>query len=308
MIIANPIYDKAFKRLLENERVACFFIGTILGETVLSAKPGVKEHTRFDDDGNLTMMHLDFEATIATENGESKTILIEMQKSNSVADIGRFRRYLGDQYSQKDQTSGENRFLPITTIYVLDFCLPGINTACLKVSREYTDLIENKPVTGKTLFVENLTHDSFVVQVPLISNIPKQKVRTRLGELLGVFEQTGFTEKEKEIKDFKQPIVSEEIKDIVNILHYVGTDPAERKELDEEAYYRRYYEFSYGDVGRKLAEKIMILAEKDSALAEKDSALAEKDSALAEKDSAIAEKDSEIETLRKKLAEFEGRG
>ncbi|MEM1214119.1 MAG: hypothetical protein AAGJ82_00440 [Bacteroidota bacterium] len=30
MVIANPIYDVVFKRLMENERVAKFFIGTII--------------------------------------------------------------------------------------------------------------------------------------------------------------------------------------------------------------------------------------------------------------------------------------
>ncbi len=28
MVIANPIYDVVFKRMMENERVAKFFIGT----------------------------------------------------------------------------------------------------------------------------------------------------------------------------------------------------------------------------------------------------------------------------------------
>jgi hypothetical protein len=41
MIIANPIYDVVFKRLMENERAAKFFIGTLIGETIesLEAKP-----------------------------------------------------------------------------------------------------------------------------------------------------------------------------------------------------------------------------------------------------------------------------
>lgn len=30
MVIANPIYDVVFKRMMENERVAKFFIGTLL--------------------------------------------------------------------------------------------------------------------------------------------------------------------------------------------------------------------------------------------------------------------------------------
>lgn len=34
MIIANPIYDVVFKNLMENDRVAKFFIGTLLGQTI----------------------------------------------------------------------------------------------------------------------------------------------------------------------------------------------------------------------------------------------------------------------------------
>lgn len=34
MVIANPIYDIVFKRLMENDRVAKFFIGTLLEENI----------------------------------------------------------------------------------------------------------------------------------------------------------------------------------------------------------------------------------------------------------------------------------
>jgi hypothetical protein len=34
MIIANPIYDVVFKRLMENDKVAKFFIGTLLEQTI----------------------------------------------------------------------------------------------------------------------------------------------------------------------------------------------------------------------------------------------------------------------------------
>jgi hypothetical protein len=35
-MIANPMYDTVFKRLMENDRVVKFFIGTLLEEEVLS--------------------------------------------------------------------------------------------------------------------------------------------------------------------------------------------------------------------------------------------------------------------------------
>jgi len=34
MVIANPIYDIVFKRLMENKRIARFFVETIIGEQV----------------------------------------------------------------------------------------------------------------------------------------------------------------------------------------------------------------------------------------------------------------------------------
>jgi len=34
MIIANPIYDVVFKMLMENEKVAKFFIGTFLEQNI----------------------------------------------------------------------------------------------------------------------------------------------------------------------------------------------------------------------------------------------------------------------------------
>jgi hypothetical protein len=50
MIIANPIYDVTFKRLLENDRTAKFLIGTILDCKVVSLTPAVIERTKYDKD------------------------------------------------------------------------------------------------------------------------------------------------------------------------------------------------------------------------------------------------------------------
>jgi hypothetical protein len=36
MIIANPIYDTTFKKLMENGRLSRFFIGTLLEQTIVS--------------------------------------------------------------------------------------------------------------------------------------------------------------------------------------------------------------------------------------------------------------------------------
>lgn len=45
MIIANPIYDVVFKRLMKNDRVAKFFIGTLLERTIESIEIKPQEYT-----------------------------------------------------------------------------------------------------------------------------------------------------------------------------------------------------------------------------------------------------------------------
>jgi transcriptional regulator of heat shock response len=126
MIIANPIYDVVFKRMLENERVAKFFIGTLLDQTIQSVEVKPQELTQFDKDNVLTVFRLDFIATIVTATGESKKVLIEVQKAQKEIDLMRFRNYLGEQYKKEDTINDKKVALPITTIYILGFTLPEI--------------------------------------------------------------------------------------------------------------------------------------------------------------------------------------
>ena len=70
MVIANPIYDVLFKRMMENDKVAKFFIGTILEQTVENVEVKPQEFTFTDELAGLTVFRLDFIATIKTDNGE----------------------------------------------------------------------------------------------------------------------------------------------------------------------------------------------------------------------------------------------
>ena len=172
MIIANPIYDVVFKRLMENDRVAKFFIGTLLEQTIESIEIKPQEYTfvkdldmdnpeiqkfvkeKIRDQLSINMYRLDFIATIKTENGEFKKVLIEIQKARNKVDLMRFRNYLAENYKKEDLVNQFKQVLPITTIYILGFKLPEIETACLKVERNYMDLIEQKIVHQKSEFVE----------------------------------------------------------------------------------------------------------------------------------------------------------
>ena len=282
MVIANPIYDVVFKRLMENDKVAKFFIGTLLEQTIEKVEVKPQEFTYVDELAGLAVFRLDFIATIKTSTGDNKKVLIEIQKARNQIDLMRFRNYLAEQYKKEDTIDEEKIILPITTVYILGFKLPEIETPCLKVERNYKDLINNSTLTTKSDFVEKLTHDSFIVQVDRITD----RYHTTLDKLLSIFEQTNFVDDKKIIKQFNHPTDIEEMREATTILHYSGTDPEEKKkiEIEQEAWRTVNAMFE-----NEKKEFVKTLTEKDKALTEKNQALLEKDEALNEKDKLIEE-------------------
>ena len=275
MVIANPIYDVVFKRMMENDKVAKFFIGTLLEQTIETVEVKPQEFTYTDELAGLAVFRLDFIATIKTESGESKKILIEIQKAKNQIDLMRFRNYLAEQYKKEDDVNGEKMILPITTIYILGFKLPEINSACLKVERNYKDLVNNSKIETKSDFIEKLTHDSYVVQVERITG----KYQTKLDKLLSLFEQTNFVDDRKIVKEFTHEIDNEDIKLTTDILHFSGTNTEERKKIETEQEAWRSVNAMFEDKEKKYIKE---LAEKDKSLSEKDKSLSEKDKLIAE--------------------------
>ncbi len=282
MVIANPIYDVVFKRMMENEKVAKFFIGTLLEQTIETVSVKPQEFTYTDELAGLAVFRLDFIATIKTETGELKKVLIEIQKAKNQIDLMRFRNYLGEQYKKEDSLDDEKIILPITTIYILGFKIPEIPTPCLKVERNYKDLINKSNLKTKSDFVEKLTHDSFIVQVDRITD----RYQTRLDKLLSVFEQTNFVDSNKIIKEFMHDTDIEEVKMITDILHHSGTNPKERKQIEDEQEAWRTVNAMFEDKEKELLN-----------------ALKEKDNVINEKDKALEEMAKQLEEMKRKLGE-----
>jgi hypothetical protein len=282
MVIANPIYDVVFKRMMENERVAKFFIGTLLGQTIEAVEIKPQEFTYTDELAGLAVFRLDFIATIKIETGEYKKVLIEIQKARNQIDLMRFRNYLAEQYKKEDVVNNEKTILPITTIYILGFKLPEIETACIKVERNYKDLVNQKIINQKSDFVEKLTHDSYIVQVDRITN----NYSTKLDKLLSIFEQQHFIDDTKITKEFRHELDTEDIKLTTDILHFAGTNPEERKRIEVEQEAWRTVNAMFEDKEKELMAVIN-----------------EKDKVINEKDKVIDQKDKVIEELMKKLNE-----
>jgi hypothetical protein len=271
MVIANPIYDVVFKKMMENDKVAKFFIGTLLEQTIETVEVKPQEFTYTDELAGLAVFRLDFIATIKTETGESKKILIEIQKAKNLIDVMRFRNYLASQYGKEDEINGEKIILPITTIYILGFKLPEITSACLKVERNYKDLVNNTKIETKSDFIEKLTHDSYVVQVDRITD----KYQTKLDKLLSLFEQKNFVDDRRIVKEFTHEIDNEDIKLTTDILHFSGTNTEERMKLETEQEAWRTVDAMTENLRQKVLKQNEELAEKDKSINEKDKLIEE---------------------------------
>jgi hypothetical protein len=296
-IIANPIYDTVFKRLMENQRIARFFISTIIEQPVedLSVRPQEftykLDETRIPDKGEApkenrgaqyySFFRLDFVATIRDSDGTPRKILIELQKSWDTMDVMRFRKYLGEQYIRVDAIDGKETSLPITTIYILGNNLTGINSPCVKVGRTYTDMLNKTTIEAKSEFIELLTHDSYVIQTGRISDV---RYTTSLDKVLSIFEQKHFIIEGSDVrKEYPYQPDDENMQLITDVLYEMGADPKKRKEIEDEKEALRIINNVKDPLRKKLEEKDKELEEKDKKLEEKDKRIAALEHLLREK-------------------------
>ncbi len=280
MVIANPIYDVVFKRLMENERVAIFFVSTLLEENIekIEVKPQEFTYIKYIDQDDvlvqkyikekirerlsINVLRLDFIATIKTKTGEYKKVLIDIQKAKNQVDLMRFRNYLAEEYKKSDEIGGEKSILPFTTIYILGFKIPEIDSPCIKVERQYKDLINKTIIETKSDFVEKLTHDSYIVQVNRITN----RFQTKLDKLLSIFEQSNFLDENQIIKEFTHKIDNEDLQLTTDILHHAGTDPQERKQIEIEQEAWRSINALFEDKERKYQKALDKIEEKEKVI------------------------------------------
>ncbi len=292
MIIANPLYNVVFKYLLEDIEIARELLSTILGEEVLAVEVKPQETTTENSGSSVSVLRFDFKAVVKTDSGEIKKVLIELQKAKQVFDVMRFRRYLGDNYRKEDDVLNEKnvlekRPLPIITIYFLGFRLDNIENAVVKINREYKDAITQEIIEVKEDFVELLTHDSYLIQVPRL----KVQTKTKLERVLQIF-SPAFRTKDKHQLDFKGDVNDVLVKKMIDRLGRAIASDEMRDKMDVEDEIDRIFE---REIKKVAAEKDKIIAEKDAALEQKDATIEQKDAALEQKDATIEQKDAALE-------------
>lgn len=220
MLIANPLYDHAFKYLMSNDRLARKVLSVILDKEVVELEVSQQEHVVEGEAGRFTLYRLDFKAIMEDENGRRETVLIELQKSKLPTNVERFRNYLGLAYVQKKRPNKPVvPALPIISIYILGYNIEDIPAVAVKVGLSIMDMASQEEMSIESDFIDLLTHTSYVLQV---LRLPEQR-RSRIEQFLTLFNQAWVME-HKYIIDLKE--VPEEFQDIAAYL--------QRPLLDEE--------------------------------------------------------------------------
>ena len=233
MKIVNPLYDHAFKYLMQNDRIAKKVLSTLLECEVLELNVEQQELVALDEQRGLKLYRLDFSAVIINEKGEKQKVLIELQKSKLPTNTLRFRSYLGKSYAKKEievdiATRKETTTAyPIISIYILGYNVVDIPYLAVNIDNRVTDTVTKKEVEVQSDFINLLTHKTRIIQVRRL----KKERQSRLEHFLLLFNQTWVTN-EKFIIDMEE--VPEEFKDIADYLGGPVHDEAFRNQLEGE--------------------------------------------------------------------------
>ena len=305
MQIANPIYDVVFKYMMEDNAVAKLVVSSIIDEEVLELEPKPQERTREklqvgNDNTSLTVYRLDFSAKIKVSDGQ-KLVHIEMQKAGLPTDIPRFRRYLGEQFTDPNNNIKTNRGtvgLQIYCIYFLGKDLGLKDAPVLKINPNVVDVATSEIINTKSDFIDSLHHKSWVVQI----NCLKARRRTELEQILAVFDQSNIT-KDWHILNVSEEDFPEKFRSIIRRLKSAASDSKIKKRMKEEDEFVRYLQDCIRvERDKAIEEKEKEIREKEKEIRENKKTIEENKKTIEENKKKLAEKDSEIEELKRLLS------
>ena len=292
--IGNPIFDSVFKFFLADEVAARILLSALLKTTVTKLETRKNEFMQKGEEGELSVMKIDFGAHILDKDKDGKeidkVIIIEVQKAWVNYEVPRFRRYLGHNYIApenifRDPTDNRAYGLPIVAVYILNHRVGNLTEPVTYLNSKYMDYDGNELTTGvPDKFAESLSHNCIIVQVPLLSG----KIRNRAEKILQVFNQKFSVQK----SGFKMQVSNDlidgdsDMQRVINRLSMVFTDShtTELMMIENEEYQEHLEHLA---AKKELAKSTEELRQKDKELEKSHKALEEKNKALEEKDKAL---------------------
>ena len=285
--VANPIYDSVFKYIMEDERIAKTMLSALLKKEVVHVTVRPHEYSNTTRD-TLSMFRIDFAATVREREGDvekDRVVLIELQKTWLNTETLRFRQYLGAQYSNKSNIREEDEkgfAYPMVAVYLLGHRVGNINEPIVYVNHDVFDYNGNIVKEGsEEPFVESLTHNSIIVQIPLLHG----NVNNRLEKVLSVFDQTQVEGNTQQVLKIDEDKYADD-NDMLYVLHKLTAAAANsemRQDMNvEDEYYKA-------------------IEDRDTAIMQRDKILKEQEEQLSQQSEQLSQQSEQLRNMAKAL-------
>ncbi len=309
-VIANPLYDAVFKFMMEDKKVAKILLSALLKKEIIELEMRRHEYTSMEQT-RISLFRIDFSAKVRENDGSEHLVLIELQKTWLITETLRFRQYLGTQYLNKEnivETKNEhgqkrNYGLPIISIYILGHPLGDLTEPVVYVRRSYLDY-DDHPLPAPDPFIESLTHDSIIVQVPFLNG----RTRNRLERLLSVFDQERRLPDSEHYLEIEDEHFDEDAMCVVIRLVKAAVTPSIRRDMEIED--EILYEIEDRDTtimlkNKKLEEldrKIQELDQKEQVIRQKKQKLEQKEQMIRSMVKMLCNNGASIDEISSQLA------
>ena len=301
--VANPIYDSVFKYLMEDERIAKTILSALLKKEVIHVTVRPHEYSNTTRD-TLSMFRIDFAASVREREGgaiKDRIVLIELQKTWLNTETLRFRQYLGAQYSNKNnmREADEKGFAyPMVAVYLLGHKVGNIKEPIVYVNHDVFDYNGNVVAdVNEEPFVESLTHNSIIVQIPLLHG----NVNNRLEKVLSVFDQTqveGDTQQVLKIDEDKYADDS----DMLYVLHKL-TAAAANSEMRQDMNVEDEYYKAIEDRDTAIMQRDKMLKEQEQQLSQQSEQLSQQSEQLSQQSEQLSQQSEQLSQQSEQLSQ-----
>ena len=301
--VANPIYDSVFKYIMEDERIAKTMLSALLKKEVVHVTVRPHEYSNTTRD-TLSMFRIDFAATVREREGneiKDRIVLIELQKTWLNTETLRFRQYLGAQYSNKNnirEAEDKGFAYPMVAVYLLGHRVGNIKEPIVYVNHDVFDYNGNVVEDGNMEpFVESLTHNSIIVQIPLLHG----NVNNRLEKVLSVFDQTLVDGDTQQVLKIDEDKFADD-NDMLYVLHKL-TAAAANSEMRQDMNVEDEYYKAIEDRDTAIMQRDKMLKERDCKMAQMDERLSQQNEQLSQQNEQLSQQSERLSKQSEQLSQ-----
>ena len=299
--VANPIYDSVFKYIMEDERIAKTILSALLKKEVVHVTVRPHEYSNTTRD-TLSMFRIDFAATVREKEGDEikdRIVLIELQKTWLNTETLRFRQYLGAQYNNKNniREADEKGFAyPMVAVYLLGHKVGNIKEPIVYVNHDVFDYNGNVVAEGNAEpFVESLTHNSIIVQIPRLQG----NVNNRLEKVLSVFDQTNVEGDTQQVLKIDEDKYADD-NDMMYVLHKL-TAAAANSEMRQDMNVEDEFYKAIEDRDTAIMQRDKILKEQSKQLSQQSEQISQQSKQISQQSEQISQQSEQISQQSEQL-------